>query len=145
LLPYVAQVAVGRREYLNVYGTDYPTPDGTPIRDYIHIIDVADGHVAAIKKLATNPGLVVYNLGTGRGSTVFEVIHAFEKASGKTIAYQIKPRRPGDLPISYADPSKAERELGWKATRTLDEMCADVWRWQQANPNGYEEKHDVPV
>jgi UDP-glucose 4-epimerase len=138
LLPYVAQVAVGRREYVMVYGDDYKTPDGTPIRDYIHVVDLALGHIKALEKLAQDPGLVVYNLGTGKGSTVFEVIHAFERAAGKKIPYKMVGRRAGDLPISYADPSKAERELGWKTTRTLDDMCVDVWRWQSANPNGYE-------
>ena len=138
LVPYIAQVAVGRLPYLRVFGDDYPTPDGTGIRDYIHVVDLAVGHLKALEKLASKPGAVVYNLGTGRGNSVLEVVAAFERACGKPIPYRIVERRPGDLAVSYADPSKANRELGWSATRGIDEMCADVWRWQSANPNGYE-------
>ena len=138
LMPVITQVAIGRLEGLKVYGDDYPTPDGTCIRDYIHVVDLAIGHLKALEKLSGHPGLVIYNLGTGEGSSVLEVINAFERASGKPIPYEIVGRRVGDLPISYADPSKAGRELGWEAIRGLDEMCADAWRWQQLNPNGYD-------
>ncbi len=138
LLPYVTQVAVGIRPKLYVFGSDYPTPDGTPLRDYIHVVDLAIGHVRALEKLADKPGAIVYNLGTGRPYSVLEVIHTFEKATGKKIPYEIVGRRPGDLPTSFADPSKANRELHWKATRALEEMCADAWRWQSQNPHGYE-------
>lgn len=138
LLPYVAQVAVGKHPYVRVFGDDYPTPDGTGIRDYIHVVDLAVAHVKALKKLASNPGLVTYNLSTGKGSSVLEVIAAFEKASGKTIPYRIFPRRPGDLPVSYADPSKAEREMHWAAERDINDMCVDAWRWQSQNPEGYD-------
>jgi UDP-glucose 4-epimerase len=138
LLPYVTQVAVGIRPKLHVFGNDYPTPDGTPLRDYIHVVDLAIGHVRALEKLADKPGAIAYNLGTGRPYSVLEVIHTFEKATGKKIPYEIVERRPGDLPVSYANPAKANRELNWKATRTLEEMCADAWRWQSQNPNGYE-------
>ncbi len=137
LLPYVAQVAIGRRASLAVYGNDYPTRDGTGIRDYIHVVDLAVGHLKAIEKLAARPGLAVYNLGTGRGTSVLEVVAAFEKASGRPVAYTLQPRRPGDIAACWADPSKAERELGWKATRDLDAMCADAWRWQSQNPEGF--------
>lgn len=138
LLPYVSRVAVGIYPCLNVFGDDYPTRDGTPVRDYIHVVDLATGHLRALEKLANNPGYVIYNLGTGQGNTVLEVVRAFEKASGRPLPYKIVPRRAGDLPVSYADPSKAQRELGWKAERDLEEMCVDVWRWQSHNPNGYE-------
>lgn len=138
LMPYIAQVAVGKLPYLRVFGNDYPTPDGTGVRDYIHVVDLALGHLKALEKLSTNPGLVTYNLGTGRGYSVLEVVRAFERASGRKIPYQIVERRPGDVAITYADPSRANRELGWMAERGLDEMCADAWRWQSANPNGYE-------
>jgi len=138
LVPYIAQVAVGKLPYLRVFGDDYPTPDGTCIRDYIHVVDLAVGHLRALEKLASKPGAVAYNLGTGRGNSVLEVVAAFERVCGKPIPYQIVARRPGDLAVSYADPSKANRNLGWSATRGIDEMCADVWRWQSANPNGYE-------
>jgi UDP-glucose 4-epimerase len=137
LFPFITQVAVGRRESLNVFGKDYPTRDGTPIRDYIHVVDLALGHLRALEKLESNPGLVIYNLGTGQGYTVLEVIHCFEKTYGKPLPYKIVERRAGDLPVSYADPAKAERELGWKAERGLEEMCVDAWRWQQQNPEGY--------
>ncbi len=137
LLPYVAQVAVGKLPHLPVNGDDYPTPDGTCIRDYIHVVDLAKGHLKALEKLASKPGLVVYNLGTGRGYSVYEILHAFERACGKKLPYEVVGRRPGDLPVSYADTSRAERELGWKATRDIDTMCADTWRWQSKNPHGY--------
>jgi len=137
LVPYIAQVAVGKLPYLRVYGNDYPTPDGTGIRDYIHVIDLALGHLKALDRLAANPGVITYNLGTGRGTSVMEMLAAFERAAGKEIPYQVVARRPGDVPTSYADPAKAERELGWKATRGIDEMCADTWRWQSLNPQGY--------
>jgi UDP-glucose 4-epimerase len=137
LLPYISQVAVGKLPYLRVFGTDYPTPDGTCIRDYIHVVDLALGHLKALEKLSTNPGSVIYNLGTGRGYSVFEVLRAFETARGAPIPYQVEGRRPGDLPVSFADPTKAQHELGWKAERDLIEMCADTWQWQSKNPNGY--------
>lgn len=137
LMPYVAQVAVGKRPYVRVWGDDYPTEDGTGVRDYIHVMDLADGHIKALEKLATNPGLVLYNLGTGRGYSVMEVIHAFEKACGHEIPYKVMERRPGDAAISYADPSKANRELNWFANKNMEEMCADAWRWQVQNPNGF--------
>jgi len=138
LVPYIAQVAVGKHPYLRVFGDDYPTPDGTGIRDYVHVVDLAVGHVKALEKLATNPGILTYNLGTGQGNSVLEVVAAFEKALGKKIPYRILERRPGDLAISYADPSKANRELDWVATRDIDDMCVDAWRWQSHNPNGYD-------
>lgn len=137
LVPYVAQVAVGKYDYLKVFGNDYPTPDGTCIRDYIHVVDLAIGHLKALQKLKSDPGVVAYNLGTGKGSSVLEVVKAFEKACGKPISYKFAPRRPGDAVTCYADPSLAEKELGWKAVRDLDEMCADVWRWQSNNPDGF--------
>jgi UDP-glucose 4-epimerase len=137
LLPYVAQVAVGRLPFVNVYGNDYPTPDGTGIRDYIHVVDLAIAHVKALQKLETDPGCVIYNLSTGKGSSVLEVISSFERASGIEIPYRFRNRRPGDVAISYADPSKARDEMGWEAVRDLDQMCVDVWRWQSNNPNGY--------
>ena len=124
---------------ISFWGNDYPTPDGTCLRDYIHVVDLAEGHVKALEKLAEDPGAVVYNLGTGRPYSVLEVVHAFERASGQKIPYDILDRRPGDLPISYADPSKANRELDWKARYTLEEMCVDDWNWQSNNPNGYDE------
>jgi UDP-glucose 4-epimerase len=138
LVPYIAQVAVGKLPYVRVFGHDYPTRDGTGVRDYIHVVDLAIGHLKAIDKLAENPGLAAYNLGTGEGSTVLEVLHAFAKACGQEIPYQIMERRPGDVTAAYADPAKAKQELGWAAVHTLEDMCADVWRWQTANPNGYE-------
>lgn len=137
LTPYVAQVAIGRRPYVRVWGNDYPTPDGTGVRDYIHIMDLAAGHIKALVKFEQRPGLVTYNLGTGRGYSVMEVISAFEKACQHQIPYKILDRRPGDAAISYADPSKANHELGWYAQKTLDEMCGDAWRWQVQNPDGY--------
>jgi UDP-glucose 4-epimerase len=137
LLPFVAQVAVGRLPRLTVFGNDYPTPDGTGVRDYIHVVDLADGHLKALDRLAARPGLAVYNLGTGKGSSVLEVVAAFENASGRKVPYAIQPRRPGDVAECWADPSKAQRELGWRAGRDLQAMCADAWRWQSQNPNGY--------
>jgi UDP-glucose 4-epimerase len=137
LVPYIAQVAVGKLPYLRVFGNDYPTPDGTGVRDYIHVVDLAIGHLKALNNLATNPGVITYNLGTGRGTSVLEMLGAFEDAAGKIIPFKVVERRPGDIPTSYADPSKAERELGWKATRSIDEMCIDTWRWQSLNPQGY--------
>jgi len=138
LLPYIAQVAVGKLPYLRVFGGDYPTPDGAGVRDYIHVVDLALGHLKALDKLAQNPGVVTYNLGTGRGYSVLEMVAAFEKACGRAIPYQIVDRRPGDIPTSYADPSLAAAELGWRAVRDVDAMCADAWRWQSQNPHGYE-------
>ena len=137
LLPFVSQVAVGIHPKLNVFGDDYPTPDGTCLRDYIHVVDLALGHVKALEKLADNPGAQAYNLGTGRPYSVLEVVEAFKRVTGQDIPYEIVARRPGDLPTSFADPTKANRELEWQATRTLDEMCADAWRWQSRNPKGY--------
>jgi len=137
LMPYVAQVAVGRREALSVYGDDYPTPDGTGVRDYIHVTDLALGHLGALAKLEGAPGLRTWNLGTGRGFSVLEVVRAFEEASGRKVPYRVVPRRPGDIARCWADPTRAERELGWRATRGLAEMCADAWRWQSTNPDGY--------
>lgn len=138
LFPYIARVAVGKLNVLSVFGNDYHTADGTGVRDYIHVVDVALGHVKALEKLERASGVIVLNLGTGRGYSVLEIISGFEKASGRKIPYKIVGRRSGDVASSYADPSKAERELGWSASRGLDEMCEDVWRWQSANPNGYE-------
>ncbi|MDD3202963.1 MAG: UDP-glucose 4-epimerase GalE [Pygmaiobacter massiliensis] len=137
LVPYIAQVAVGKLEHVNVFGNDYNTPDGTGVRDYIHVVDLAAGHVAAIKKLEQKPGLVVVNLGTGNGYSVLDVIKAYEKACGKTLPYVVGPRRPGDIAACYADPKKASEELGWEAKYGIEEMCADSWNWQSHNPNGY--------
>lgn len=137
LLPSIAQVAVGKLSKLNVFGNDYPTPDGTGIRDYIHVEDLAEGHLRALEVLQICNGANVWNLGTGQGYSVLEMIRAFEVASGKSVPYNVVPRRPGDIAICYADPKKAERELGWKARRGLDQMMRDTWRWQSMNPNGY--------
>ncbi|MGR5268065.1 UDP-glucose 4-epimerase GalE [Vibrio astriarenae] len=137
LMPFVSQVAVGRREFLSVFGSDYPTKDGTGVRDYIHVMDLSDGHIAALQKVGRKQGLHVYNLGTGNGSSVLEMVKAFEAASQKTIPYKLVARRPGDIAECWADPAKAMRELEWKAERTLEEMTADTWRWQSNNPNGY--------
>jgi UDP-glucose 4-epimerase len=137
LMPYITQVAVGRLKELNVFGSDYPTPDGTGVRDYIHVVDLAAGHLKALEKIMPATGVFKYNLGTGRGYSVLEVLKAFEKVSGKKIPYRLTERRPGDVAICYADPSKAERELGWKAQRGIEEMCADAWNWQVNNPEGY--------
>lgn len=137
LLPVISQVAVGRLNELSVYGSDYPTNDGTGVRDYIHVVDLASGHIESLKKLAENSGFVTYNLGTGNGYSVLKMIKAFEKASGRTIAYKIVDRRPGDIAVCYADPSKAKKELGWSAKRDINDMCNDAWRWQSANPDGF--------
>ena len=139
LVPYVAQVAIGKLKCLGVFGDDYDTHDGTGVRDYIHVVDLAKGHVAAIKKLEEKKGVLIYNLGTGKGYSVLDVVHAFEKACGKKIPYEVKPRRPGDIATCYADPAKAKAELGWEAENGIEEMCADSWKWQSMNPNGYEE------
>lgn len=139
LLPFVAQVAVGRRERLTIFGQDYPTPDGTGVRDFIHVDDLASGHVHALRYLRTTSEPVsTFNLGTGEGTSVSELVAAFERASGREVPVTIADRRPGDLAVSYADPSEAERVLGWKATRTIDDICVDAWRWQSQNPYGYE-------
>ena len=139
LLPYIAQVAIGKLNCLGVFGNDYDTPDGTGVRDYIHVVDLARGHVKAIEKLAANDGVSIYNLGTGHGYSVLDIVKNFEEANGIKIPYSIKPRRPGDIATCYCDPGKAERELGWKAQYGIKEMCADSWRWQKNNPNGYED------
>jgi len=137
LMPYVAQVAIGRREKLAVYGNDYPTPDGTGVRDYIHVVDLAAGHVAALARLFDAPGSFTVNLGTGRGHSVLEVVGAYEAASGRAVPYEIVARRPGDVAACYADPALAQALLGWRAEHDLARMCADSWRWQQMNPGGY--------
>src|SRR6476659_4885529 len=138
LVPFIAQVAVERREKLQVYGDDYDTPDGTGLRDYIHVEDLAAGHVAALNKLAgTDEPVSTWNLGTGTGTSVLEMLHAFERAVGRELPYEVVARRAGDIAVSYADPSRANAELGWRAERTIDDMCADTWRWQQQNPTGY--------
>ncbi len=137
LMPYVAQVAVGRRARLSVFGNDYPTPDGTGVRDYIHVVDLAEGHVAALRRLLDAPGGFTVNLGTGRGYSVLELVAAYAKASGRPVPYDIVARRPGDVAACYADPTLARQLLGWQARFDLDRMCADSWRWQQQNPNGF--------
>ena len=137
LVPYIAKVADGKLEKVHVFGNDYPTPDGTGVRDYIHVVDLARGHVAAIKKLEQKPGLFICNLGTGHGYSVLDVINAFSKACGKEIPYVIDPRRPGDIAECWCDPSKAKRELGWEAQYGIEEMCAHSWNWQSHNPDGY--------
>jgi len=137
LLPYIAQVAVGKLPELAVFGNDYPTPDGTGVRDYIHVVDLAEGHLRALEALQTRTGAHVWNLGTGQGYSVLDMVRAFEAASGKPVPYRVAPRRPGDIATCYADPAKAESELGWKARRGLDEMMRDAWRWQSMNPDGY--------
>lgn len=137
LLPYVAQVAIGKLPEVGVFGNDYPTPDGTGVRDYIHVVDLAKGHVAALKKIEENAGCKVYNLGTGHGYSVLDVIHAFEKACGHEIPYSIKPRRAGDIAECYAKCDLARDELGWQAEYDLDDMCRTSWNWQSKNPNGY--------
>ena len=139
LLPFVSQVAVGKLKELMVFGDDYPTRDGTGVRDYIHVTDLALGHVKALEHLATGPGVVTYNLGTGRGFSVLEVVAAFATTSGRPVPYRIAPRRRGDIPECFANPTLAGVELGWRAERGLEEMCADAWRWQEANPEGYPE------
>ena len=138
LMPYITQVAVGKLKELGVFGNDYDTPDGTGVRDYIHVVDLAKGHVKALKKLEDNSGLSIYNLGTGKGYSVLDIVKNFEAATGVKIPYVIKPRRPGDIATCYSDATKAEKELGWKAENGIREMCADSWRWQSQNPNGYE-------
>lgn len=137
LMPYIAQTAAGRREYLSVFGNDYPTPDGTGVRDYLHVVDLARGHVAAMDYMAERTGVFVFNLGTGHGYSVLDMVHAFEKATGKKVPYKIAPRRAGDVAEVYCDPGKAERELGWKAEHSLEDMCRDSWNWQSKNPNGF--------
>jgi UDP-glucose 4-epimerase len=135
LFPYISQVAIGKLKELSIFGDDYPTPDGTGVRDYIHVVDLSRGHLKALEALGTDPGLITYNLGTGRGYS--EVIEAFSRACGKSIPYRIVGRRPGDIACCFADPSLAQRNLNWHAVRGLEEMCADTWRWQVNNPNGY--------
>lgn len=137
LMPYITQVAVGKLPKLGVFGNDYPTPDGTCIRDYIHVLDLATGHVKALERLKKNAGLDIYNLGTGIGYSVLDVIHNFEAATGITIPFEFKPRRAGDIPVNYSNADKAWKELGWKAQYGIKEMCEDSWRWQSSNPNGY--------
>jgi UDP-glucose 4-epimerase len=137
LVPFIAQVAVGRREALAVFGNDYPTPDGTGVRDYIHVMDLVDGHLAAMQVLASRQGVNTWNLGTGRGYSVLEMVQAFERVSGCPVAYRVAERREGDVAECWADPTLAQRELGWQAKRGLEEMLADTWRWQSANPEGY--------
>ena len=138
LVPYISQVAVGRREKLRIFGDDYSTPDGTAVRDYIHVEDLAAGHVAALARLtSTDQAVSTWNLGTGTGTSVFDVLHAFERAVGHDLPYEVVGRRAGDIAASYADPGRANEELGWTATRSLDDMCADAWRWQSQNPAGY--------
>ena len=137
LMPYITQVAIGKLKELRIWGDDYPTPDGTGVRDYIHVVDLARGHVKAIQKLADNEGVSIYNLGTGKGYSVLDVIHAFEKACGHPLKYEIKPRRDGDIATCYSKCDKAKEELGWEAEYGIEEMCADSWNWQQKNPNGY--------
>jgi UDP-glucose 4-epimerase len=140
LMPYITQVAVGKLKELRVFGNDYPTVDGTGVRDYIHVVDLAIGHVKALEKVMSTTGVEAYNLGTGRGYSVLELVSAFEKVTGIKIPYKIVGRRPGDVAICYADPTKAKEELGWVATRGIEEMCRDAWRWQSNNPNGYQEE-----
>ena len=139
LMPYITQVAVGKLKELGVFGNDYDTPDGTGVRDYIHVVDLAKGHVKALKKIGENPGLAIYNLGTGKGYSVLDIVKNFEAATGVKIPYVIKPRRAGDIATCYCDASKTEKELGWKAENGIREMCEDSWRWQSNNPQGYEE------
>lgn len=138
LMPYIAQVAIGRRPALRIFGNDYPTFDGTGVRDYLHVVDLADGHLAALAHGRGKPGLHVFNLGTGRGHSVLEVLAAFSQACGRDLPSEFAPRRPGDQAAFWADPTRARNALGWRATRSLDEMCADTWRWQTQNPNGYD-------
>lgn len=139
LMPYISQTAIGRREYLNVFGNDYDTPDGTGIRDYIHVVDLAKGHVAAISYMEEHQGEAVFNLGTGKGCSVLEVVNAFETANNVKVPYRIAPRRPGDLAVCYCSPQKSAEVLGWKALRNIEDMCRDTWNWQTKNPNGYNE------
>ena len=139
LMPYITQVAIGRRDHLSIFGNDYDTPDGTGVRDYIHVVDLAKGHVAAVKYVTENEGCEVFNLGTGTGYSVLDMVHAFEEANGVKVPYEIVARRPGDLATCYADPAKSAEVLGWKAEKNLVDMCRDTWRWQSQNPNGYRE------
>ncbi|KEZ48803.1 UDP-glucose 4-epimerase GalE [Metabacillus indicus] len=145
LMPYITQVATGKLPELKVFGNDYPTTDGTGVRDYIHVVDLAKGHIKALEKIQSATGVEAYNLGTGKGYSVLELVTAFEKASGQKIPYSIVSRRPGDIAECFADPTKAEKELGWKAEKNLDEMCLDSWRWQEKNPDGYAVKDEVRV
>ncbi|MBR6315266.1 MAG: GDP-mannose 4,6-dehydratase, partial [Clostridia bacterium] len=139
LMPFITQVAIGKREQLSVFGDDYDTPDGTGVRDYIHVVDLALGHVKAVERALSKTGVDIFNLGTGVGYSVLDVVHAFEKASGKPVPYVIAPRRPGDIAVCYSDPTRAKEVLGWTAERGIEEMCEDSWRWQSQNPNGYPE------
>lgn len=145
LMPYITQVAVGKREQLNVFGNQYPTKDGTGVRDYIHVVDLAEGHLKALEKVTNTTGVEAFNLGTGRGYSVLEMVRAFEKASGRRVPYKIVDARPGDAAICYANPIKAERELDWVAVRDIEDMCKDAWRWQEMNPNGYDTEINVLV
>lgn len=140
LMPYITQVALGKLDYLNVFGNDYDTPDGTGVRDYIHVVDLARGHVHALKAIEENCGLEIFNLGTGKGTSVLELVHAFEKVTGVKVPYKFVERRPGDIATCYADASKAKEKLGWVAKYDIEDMCRDAWRWQKMNPNGYEDK-----
>ena len=145
LMPYISQPAIGKREHLNVFGNDYPTPDGTGVRDYIHVVDLARGHVAAIRYLMEHTGESIFNLGTGTGYSVLEMVRAFESANGLSVPYQITERRPGDLAVCYADPEKSRAVLGWQAEYGREDMCRDAWNWQKNNPNGYEEADGAPL
>ncbi len=138
LMPYITQVAVGKREYLSIFGNDYPTPDGTGVRDYIHVVDLARGHVAALRYSLAHTGTEIFNLGSGKGVSVLELVNAFQRATGIEIPYKITPRRPGDIAACWADPAKAKAVLNWQTEKTVEDMCADAWRWQSGNPNGYE-------
>jgi len=142
-MPYIAQVASGQRPFLQVFGSDYATPDGTGVRDYIHVCDLAEGHVAALRTLVESGSSLTANLGTGRGHSVLEVVRAFEAASNRPVPYRLVARRPGDVAQCYADPALAQQQLGWRATRTLAQMCADTWRWQSENPNGYRDASEA--
>ncbi|SMC75830.1 UDP-galactose 4-epimerase [Desulfocicer vacuolatum DSM 3385] len=144
LVPYIAQVAVGRRPFLNVFGDDYDTVDGTGVRDFIHVSDLARGHIKALEKLFSGPGVVIYNLGTGTGTSVLELVKGFEAACGKEIPFCVVPRRAGDIAACYADAALAEKELGWKAVKSVADMCRDTWRWQQNNPHGYDDTANLP-
>lgn len=145
LMPFIAQVAVGRRDHLSVFGDDYPTPDGTGVRDYIHVVDLAEGHLAALRYSTGRPGRHVFNLGTGKGTSVLELLHAFEEAAGRDIPYEIVARRPGDIAECWADPARAAEVLGWRALRTIEDMTSSTWKWQTMNPNGYPEDEGQPA
>ncbi|MBR6819274.1 MAG: GDP-mannose 4,6-dehydratase, partial [Bacteroidaceae bacterium] len=138
LMPYITQVAVGKRQELGVFGNDYDTPDGTGVRDYIHVVDLAKAHVAALQSIERKQGIAIYNIGTGHGYSVLDVVKAFIKVNGIDVPYSIKPRRPGDIATCYCDPAKAKRELGWEAEYGIEDMCRDSWNWQKNNPNGFE-------